>query len=188
MDNLTPPNTIQKTSIEGVFLINRPVFPDDRGSFQEVVRIPDLENAVGHEIQIKQINKSINKKGVLRGLHIAPWGKLVHCYFGNAFQVVVDVRKKSSTYGEVFTCLMGENNSQAIWVPPFCANGFCVPDSGIAVYSYSVTQTYELGKEVGLAWNDPEIFSKINWPLTNPIVSAKDQTGVAFKDLPDFVL
>ena len=182
MDNIT------KTGIEGVFLIKRPIFPDDRGSFQEVVRLPDLEKEVDHKIEIKQINKSVNKKGVLRGLHIAPWGKLVHCYFGNVFQVVVDVKKKSPTFGNVFTCILGEDNSAAVWVPPFCANGFCVSESEVAVYSYFVTEIYELGKEVGLAWNDPEIMGKINWPLKSPTVSQKDQAGIAFKDLPDFNL
>lgn len=177
------PKEIKTTNLPGVVVIERPVFPDDRGCFQEIVRIPDLEKVLGQDIHIRQINKSISKTKVLRGLHIAPWGKLVHCYAGEVFQVVVDCRKDSPSFGEVFTIRIGENNSQAVWVPQGCANGLCVVSVSDAVYCYAVTETFSPGKEVGIKWDDPDLAEKINWPVKDPIVSERDRNGIFFKDL-----
>lgn len=79
---------IQSTNLKGVFVVARPVFPDERGSFQEVFRLTELEQAFGEPIVIRQVNKSVSKANVVRGLHIAPWGKLIYCYAGDVFQVV----------------------------------------------------------------------------------------------------
>lgn len=175
---------VQPTNIKGVFVIMRSVYPDDRGSFQEVFRLSELETAVGEQIIIRQINKSVSKSGVLRGLHIAPWGKLVYCYTGSVYQVVVDARKNSPTYAEVFTCEIGGTNPKAVWVPSGCANGFCVTSKEDAIYGYSVTAEFQAGREIGLLWNDQKIFSKINWPIKDPILSEKDKIGLSFNALP----
>lgn len=175
--------TIKPTSLPGVFLIERPTFPDERGSFQEIVRLPDLEALVGEQIIVRQINKSISKPGVLRGIHIAPWGKLIHCYAGKVFQVVVDCREDSETFGKAFTCELGGEKSQTIWLPPNCGNGFCVLGDQTVVYSYSVTEVFQPGKEKGLLWNDPQVSPQINWPVKSPELSDKDKVNPTLKEL-----
>ncbi|MBI3559130.1 dTDP-4-dehydrorhamnose 3,5-epimerase family protein [Candidatus Gottesmanbacteria bacterium] len=108
---------------------------------------------------------------------------MVYCYSGDVFQVVVDVRKNSETFGEVFACEIGEKNPKAVWVPPGCANGFCVVSKSDAVYGYAVTAEFEAGKETGLLWNDPKIVTKINWPIQNPILSDKDKINPLLESL-----
>lgn len=174
---------ISPTNIDEVFLVSRPVFPDDRGSFQEVLKLSELEEVYKKKIEFKQINKSVSFPKVLRGLHVAPWGKLVYAYFGNVYQVVVDTRKDSPTFKEVFTVEMGEKNPVSVWVPPGCANGFCVLGDEKAVYGYSVTEEYSPGKEFGILWNDPELASKINWPIVDPILSDKDKINKTLQEL-----
>ncbi len=184
MDQNLPEN-ISNTPIPGVFLIKRPTFPDDRGMFQEIVRFPDLEKAVGHEITIRQINKSVNLPNVLRGIHVAPWAKLIHCYEGEIYQVVVDARKDSPTFSEVFSVQIGESNPTTLWLPPFCGNGFCVLGDKPAIYSYCVTEVYQPNREIEIAWDDPDLAPKINWPIKNPLVSERDKQGKYLKDLDE---
>lgn len=180
---MTHENNVHSTNLKGVFTVARPVYPDERGSFQEVFRLTELEQVFGEPIVIRQVNKSVSKANVVRGLHIAPWGKLVYCYSGEVFQVVVDTRKDSETFGEVFTCEMGESKPNALWVPPGCANGFCVISEKDVVYGYAVTAEFQAGKETGLLWNDPKIVSKINWPVKNPILSDKDKVNLLLDDI-----
>lgn len=175
-------STVEKTNLEGVFVVRRPVNDDHRrGFFIETFRLNQLEQATGQVLIFEQGNHSRSENpGVLRGLHVAPWSKLVHCYRGIVYQVVVDCRKDSSTYGEVFTTDMGENNMVSVYVPPGCANGFLVRQ-GPADYGYNVTQEYS-PIEIGYAWNSPAIMEKINWPLTmEPILSAKDLLNQPFE-------
>lgn len=182
--NAATPETLIETNISGLVVVKRPVFADDRGSFQEVVRLDEIEKLLGCEIHIRQINKSSNYPGVLRGIHIAPWEKLVHCYEGTVYQVIVDTRKNSPTFGEVFTIEMGERNPVSVWVPKNCGNAFCVLGDKVAVYGYAVTAVFEAGKEICLRWNEPDLIDKIKWPLKTPIVSDRDKSGLSFKGLP----
>lgn len=183
IDDQNWPKTIKTTNINGVFIIERPVYPDNRGNFQEVFRLSDLESVVGKNVVFRQINKSISLPHVLRGLHVATWGKLVHCYFGNVYQVVVDCRKDSSTFKEVFTLNIGDDNPKSVWVAPGCSNGFCVLGETKAVYGYSITAEYGQGNEYGLLWNDQELVDKIKWPISDPILSEKDKINKTFAEL-----
>lgn len=180
------PPTVRATSLGGVLIIDRPVYPDERGSFQELFCVPDLEMILGEKINIQQANQSVSKPGVIRGLHKAPWGKLVHCYWGEVFQVVVDLREKSPTFKKAFALTTGGKNPVTLWVPPGCGNGFGVIGTSEAIYGYAVTSVYQPGQEIGLKWDDPLITSQIKWPIKRPIVSDKDKQNPGFKDLfPD---
>jgi len=181
--NVDLPEYVKTTSLEGVLLIERPVYGDDRGDFQEVCRLPDLEKVLGYEINIRQINRSVNKPNVLRGIHVAPWGKLIYCYQGKVMQVVLDVREGSPTFGKAFSCFLGEDEERTIWLPPGFGNAFCVVSEGPAVYGYAVTSVFEAGKEFCVSWKDENVMKQIQWPLTSPIVSEKDNTSQTLKEL-----
>lgn len=138
---------------------------------------------LGEKIRIQQVNQSVSKPGVIRGLHKAPWGKLVHCYSGEVFQVVADLREKSPTFKKVHSWTMGEKNPVTLWVPPGCGNGFGVTGSEEAIYGYAVTSVYQADHEIGLRWDDQLITGQIKWPVKHPIVSDKDKQNLGFRDL-----
>lgn len=173
-------NIFQKTDIEGVFLINRPVFSDDRGFFHETFRKNELEEMIGKPFEIVQMNHSRSVKGTLRGIHVAPWTKLIYVPHGRVQQVVVDLRKDSSTFGKWITENLGEENKKALLVPPGCGNAFLVL-SEECDYTYLVTDYWAEGKEIGIVWNDPDL--NIDWQNNDPVLSKKDQENPLFKEV-----
>lgn len=170
----------QNTEIEGVFLINRPVFADDRGFFHETFRKNELEEKTGKPFEIVQMNHSRSVKGTLRGIHVAPWSKLIYVPRGKVQQVVVDLRKDSPTFGKWISVELSEENKTAIFIPPQCGNAFFVL-SEECDYTYLVTDYWAPGKEFSVIWNDPDL--KIEWQSDNPVLSKKDQENPLFKDV-----
>jgi dTDP-4-dehydrorhamnose 3,5-epimerase len=166
---------ITETGIPGLLVIQRPVYRDNRGFFRETDRVPDIAAAVGQKIDLPQGNESYNDKlGTTRGIHIAPWGKLVFTpYGGSAFVVAVDFRLNSPTFGQVFTTTLGRRGSIAnLWIPPGFGHGYqaLLPDTS---YVYRATQLWSPGQEVGVRWNDPTL--GIHWPITRDVtLSDKD--------------
>ncbi|MCM8525859.1 MAG: dTDP-4-dehydrorhamnose 3,5-epimerase, partial [Lentisphaeraceae bacterium] len=121
--------------------------------------------------------------GVLRGMHFQktkPQGKLIQCLRGEILDVVVDINKKSPTYGEYFSIELSDGNHRQLYIPPGYAHGFCVV-SEIADISYKCTDVYDPSDEGGIAWDDPDV--GIQWPLNNPLLSAKDLEHPQLKDL-----
>lgn len=176
-------DSIQKTDIEGVFIINHPVMPDDRGFFHETFRKNELEEAIGKSFVIVQQNHSRSVKDILRGIHIAPWSKLVYVTRGSVQEVVIDLRKSSSTFGKSISITLGEDTKSALFIPPGCGNAFLVT-SDVADYIYSVSDYWAPGSEYGLIWNDPDL--NIKWESESPILSEKDQNNSTFKEkFPD---
>ena len=170
------------TSIPDVIIIEPKVFGDERGFFFESFNERTWHDLTGLDSRFVQHNHSRSKGGVLRGLHYQiqhPQGKLVRVISGEVFDVAVDIRKSSPTFGHWFgTCLSAENKRQ-MWVPPGFAHGFCVI-SEYAEFLYLTTDFWSPEHERCIAWNDPDL--AINWPLNNePSISAKDKEGVAFK-------
>jgi dTDP-4-dehydrorhamnose 3,5-epimerase len=108
--------TIKKTPIDGVVIINRETFPDERGFFKETFRLGDLEEVSGIKFGIVQQNHSRSVKGTLRGVHIAPWNKMVYCVSGTVQEVVVDLRRDSSTFGQHVSMNIGEDNKVAVFI------------------------------------------------------------------------
>ena len=152
-----------KTDIDGVFIIEPTAFGDERGYFMETYSQRDMAEA-GLNMVFVQDNQSMSVKGVLRGLHFQkeyPQGKLVRVIKGRVFDVAVDLRKESETYGKWYGVELTEENKKQFYISEGFAHGFLVL-SEMAEFCYKVTDFYHPGDEGGLAWNDPEI--NIKWP------------------------
>ena len=154
---------ITKAPIEGLYIIEPAVHGDERGYFMETYSKRDLLEA-GLDLDFVQDNQSMSVKGVLRGLHFQkefPQGKLVRVIKGRVFDVAVDLRKSSETFGKWFGIELSEENKKQFYIPEGFAHGFLVL-SDVAEFCYKCTDFYHPGDEGGLAWNDPEI--GIEWP------------------------
>ncbi|MBI2596180.1 dTDP-4-dehydrorhamnose 3,5-epimerase [Candidatus Daviesbacteria bacterium] len=164
-------NFIKETELNGVFIIARPTFEDERGFFRESFRKRDLDKRLGYEFNPVQSNHSRSKKGVLRGIHVAPWHKLATVISGAVQQVVVDLRKKSPTFGQHISMLINEENRISLCIPAGCGNAYLVLSDGVD-YTYLTTDYWSAGKELGIIYNDPKL--NIKWEIDSPILSEKD--------------
>ena len=177
---------VVKTPIEGVLLIKPQVFGDERGYFVEIWQKERYE-AAGINLPFVQDNHSKSTKGILRGLHFQkqhPQGKLVMVSLGEVFDVAVDIRKGSPTFGKWFGAILNQENQNQLWIPPGMAHGFVVL-SDVAHFHYKCTDFYHPGDEGSIRWNDPTI--AIDWPYKEePVLSAKDQIAPFFKDALEF--
>ena len=172
---------VTPTAIPDVLIIEPKVFGDARGFFYESFNQKAFNEATGTNHQFVQDNHSRSAKGVLRGLHYQiqqPQGKLVRVVRGAVFDVTVDIRKNSPTFGIWVGVELSEDNCRQLWVPPGFAHGFVVTSES-ADFLYKTTNYYAPEYERCIAWNDPGI--DISWPFSaNLILSAKDQEGTAF--------
>ncbi|MFZ2267533.1 MAG: dTDP-4-dehydrorhamnose 3,5-epimerase [Azonexus sp.] len=176
---------ILPTIIPDVLLVTPKIFGDERGFFFESFNQKAFEEATGLELCFVQDNHSKSVKGVLRGLHyqIEPHaqGKLVRVVQGEVFDVAVDIRKGSKTFGQWVGVHLSAENKQQLWIPPGLAHGFLVL-SETAEFLYKTTNYYVPSAERSLCWDDPVL--AIQWPLDGvPILSAKDIQGHAFLNL-----
>ena len=166
---------VEKTPIEGLYVIEPTVHQDERGYFVETYNQRDFEEA-GLYYTFVQDNQSMSVKGVLRGLHFQkefPQAKLVRVIRGTVFDVAVDIRKNSPTYGKWYGVELSEDNKKQFLISEGFAHGFVVL-SDVAEFCYKVTDFYHPGDEGGIAYNDPDI--GIEWPAAgNLIMSKKDQ-------------
>lgn len=162
-----------KTKIKDLLIIEPKVFGDDRGFFYETFQ-KERYIAAGIDVNFVQDNRSRSTKGVLRGLHFQknkPQGKLVSVTDGEVFDVAVDLRPESDTFGQYEAIILTGSNKLQFYVPPGFAHGFCVL-SNTADFQYKCTDYYDPTDESGLLWNDPEL--GIVWPITKPTLSSKD--------------
>lgn len=167
--------------IEGLHIIEPAVHGDSRGYFMETYNKRDMEEA-GLNMNFVQDNQSMSVKGVLRGLHFQkqyPQGKLVRVIKGKVFDVAVDVRKGSKTYGKWFGVELTEENKKQFYISEGFAHGFLVL-SDVAEFCYKVTDFYHAGDEGGIAWNDP--FIAIEWGVTGEYNGTADPSGYMLKD------
>ncbi len=168
---------VTRCEIEGLCVIEPTVFRDARGYFVETYNYNDFK-AEGLDMVFVQDNQSMSVKGVLRGLHYQkqfPQGKLVRCVRGTVFDVAVDLRASSKTYGKWYGVELSAENKKQFYIPEGFAHGFIVL-SDEAEFAYKCTDFYHPGDEGGLAWNDPEI--GVEWPIEEGmelIISEKDQ-------------
>ena len=176
--------TVTPCDIEGLYVIEPTVFKDERGYFVETYNQNDMKEA-GLDMVFVQDNQSMSTRGVLRGLHFQkqfPQGKLVRVVRGKVFDVAVDLRSDSKTYGKWFGVELSAENMKQFYIPEGFAHGFLVL-SDEAEFCYKCTDFYHPGDEGGLAWNDPEI--EVEWPLeegVDLIISEKDQKWKGLKD------
>lgn len=173
-------NVVQ-TAILDVLIIEPQVFSDERGFFVESWNQKSFADAVGRDVSFVQDNHSRSSKGVLRGLHYQiqqPQGKLVRCVVGEVFDVAVDLRKNSATFGQWVGDYLSADNKRQFWIPEGFAHGFLVL-SEVAEFLYKTTNYYAPEFERCICWDDPTL--EIVWPngLT-PVLSAKDSQGQEF--------
>lgn len=170
-----------QTKLEGVRLLEPTVFSDSRGYFFESFNDRKFEELTGFSAQFVQDNQSMSAKGVLRGLHfqISPkaQGKLVRVVKGAVFDVAVDIRSDSPTFGQWVGFELSELNHRQLWIPPGLAHGFVTLQEN-TVFQYKVTEYWSKDHERCIAWNDPDL--DIDWQFEGePIVSAKDAEGLS---------
>ncbi|GAB1392580.1 dTDP-4-dehydrorhamnose 3,5-epimerase [Rhodocyclaceae bacterium] len=174
------------TAIPDVFLIEPKVFGDDRGFFYESWNKQTLAS-IGLDVDFVQDNHSKSQRGVLRGLHYQiqhPQGKLVRVVAGEVFDVAVDLRKSSPTFGQWVGFTLSAENKRLAWIPPGFAHGFVVTTE-TAEFLYKTTDYYFPAHERSLLWNDPGV--GIDWPLDGePKLAAKDAAGVRLQDAEVF--
>lgn len=171
------------TRIPDVIVIEPPVFSDQRGFFMETWRESEFNDA-GISQQFVQDNHSRSSQGVLRGLHYQvknPQGKLIRVVVGEIYDVAVDMRKDSASFGEWVSVVLSAENKKILWVPPGCAHGFYVI-SPYAEFVYKCTDYYAPEQERCIRWDDPDL--AIDWPIqgSEPLLSEKDRTGAQFCD------
>jgi dTDP-4-dehydrorhamnose 3,5-epimerase len=172
-----------KTNLEGCVVIEPKVFGDDRGFFLETFQSERYANLAGIMLPFVQDNHSRSTYGVLRGLHFQktkPQGKLVRVVKGKVYDVAVDLRRGSDTFGQWEAVVLSEENKKQFWVPPGFAHGFLVL-SDIADFEYKCTDYYDPLDEGSILWNDPQL--DISWPIEKPLLSDKDSRALLLKDL-----
>ena len=179
---------VTNTNIPDVKIIEPKVFGDERGFFMETFRSDWFKQQCA-DVEFVQDNHSRSRQGILRGLHYQlehTQGKLVRVTSGEVFDVAVDMRKNSATFGQWVGLLLSAENKRQLWVPAGFAHGFYVT-SEAAEFVYKCTDYYDPESEVAIKFDDPSI--GIKWPLVNgkaPSLSAKDAEGLAFNDAPAF--
>ena len=174
----------QSTKLPDVMLLKPTVFSDARGCFFESFNHREFVNQTNVDLNFLQDNHSCSSRGVLRGLHYQirkPQGKLVRVIFGEVFDVAVDIRKKSSMFGQWVGVTLNAANKDQLWIPPGFAHGFLVLSEQAEVL-YKTTDYYAPEYERSIRWDDPDL--GIAWPLngTPPILSERDEAGAYFKE------
>lgn len=173
---------VVQTPIQGVMLIKPKVWGDARGYFVETWQQERYE-AAGINLPFVQDNHSKSTYGILRGLHFQksfPQGKLVSVSFGSVFDVAVDIRKDSPTFGQWYGAELTQENQHQLWIAPGLAHGFVVT-SEVAHFHYKCTEVYHPDDEGSIRWNDPEL--NVAWPVSDPKLSAKDEIAPFFAEL-----
>lgn len=174
---------VTDTKVHGVKIIQPKVFGDARGFFLETFEKKRYQEMLDIDLDFVQDNHSRSSYGVLRGLHfqkVNPQGKLVRVVRGEVFDVVVDIRPDSLTFGTWEGVILSEENKTQFWIPPGLAHGFVVL-SDTADFEYKCTDYYNPAEEGCLLWNDPAV--GIEWPIANPLLSDKDKLGKLLKEL-----
>jgi dTDP-4-dehydrorhamnose 3,5-epimerase len=170
-------------AISDVLLLEPRVFGDDRGFFFESYNQKAFQEATGLDVTFVQDNHSKSTRNVLRGLHyqvLQPQGKLVRVVQGEVFDVAVDIRKGSPTFGQWVGEILSADNKKQLWIPPGLAHGFVVL-SETAEFLYKTTDYYAPAHERCIAWNDPDL--GIDWYIKGePLLSAKDAAGLSFRE------
>lgn len=170
-----------ETPLPGVLILEGVAFADDRGFFTETFNAGRFES-LGLDLQFVQDNHSFSKQNVLRGLHYQepnPQGKLVRAVTGSIFDVAVDIRVGSPTFGRWFGTELSVENRRQLWVPPGFAHGFCVLSPAADVI-YKCTALYDPPSDRGIVWNDPDV--GIEWPVASPLLSPKDEKAPRLRD------
>lgn len=172
--------TVTQTPIEELLVLDAKVFHDERGFFMETYSKRDFQS-IGIQDEFVQENHSRSEKNVIRGLHFqderAPMAKLVRCTRGKIFDVAVDIRSNSETFGKWFGIELSEDNKKMLYIPVGFAHGFQTL-TDLTEVQYRQTSYYNPKAEKNISWDDPEL--NISWPITDPTLSERDQNAMSF--------
>ena len=174
---------VVKTKLHDCVIIEPKVFVDERGFFLETFQAERYAALAGITLPFVQDNHSRSSKAVLRGLHYQktkPQGKLVRVVKGEVYDVAVDIRQGSPSFGQWEGVILSEENKRQFWVPPGFAHGFVVL-SDTADFEYKCTDYYDPSDEGSVLWSDPDL--NITWPIANPVLSTKDESAKRLVDL-----
>tara|TARA_B100000161_G_scaffold262504_1_gene232401 strand:- start:347 stop:871 length:525 start_codon:yes stop_codon:yes gene_type:complete len=170
-----------KTKFKDLIIYKKDTFKDNRGYFRELFLNKSIKKKFPFDVM------SYSKKNVLRGLHLQlkkPQGKLVTVLRGKIFDVALDCRKNSKTFGKYFSIILSENENISLYIPEGFAHGFCSLSNNTIMH-YKCTNYRDQGSETGIIWNDNEI--NIKWPIKNPILSTKDKSNISFENFKGFL-
>ena len=170
---------IKKTKLKDLFIFKNKSFIDKRGYFKEILREKEIKKKFPFLVM------SYSKKNVIRGMHIQTkksQGKFISVLKGKVYDVAVDLRKNSKTFGKFFSCILSEKNSQSIYIPPGFAHGFCGLEKENYII-YSCTKYRHAKNEKAIKYNDKEL--NIKWPIKNPILSKKDINAMSFLEFKE---
>ncbi len=173
---------VTKTLINGSYLIDLDIYKDERGFFLESYQCQRYQD-YGINVKFVQDNRSSSKKGVVRGLHYQinhPIGHLIYVTHGSVFDVGVDLRVNSPSYGKYFSIILAAENNQQLFFPAGVAHGFCALEEDNEII-YKCTQYYDPADEAGVFWNDPDI--GIEWPIQDPVVDKRDSSYPLLKEI-----
>lgn len=187
LDKNNTENYIRETSIPGLLIIERPIFPDERGFFHEVFRLNGLKQ-FGVTFNPVQWGHSLNYPRVIRAIHTEEWQKIVYPITGKMFAAFVDTRPNSPTFSKVETLIFDNTTSDskhpAVFIPPGVGNSICVFGDEPVQYMYLVDEYWDNSKAKGIAWDDPDL--AIDWPVKEPILSDRDRNNPKMRELfPD---
>jgi len=174
---------ISNTDLDGVLIVEPEIHEDNRGFLIETFTLSKYKEEFGLELKFVQDNLARTFKNTLRGLHFQknfPQGKLIYSINGSVYDVIVDIRKGSSSFGKWIDVTLSSENKKQVWIPPGLAHGFLVT-SEYADLVYKFTDYYHPEDQGCLLWNDPEV--GIDWPIKNPILSERDKEGLLLNDL-----
>ena len=174
---------ISNTDLDGVLIVEPEIHEDNRGFLIETFTLSKYKEEFGLELKFVQDNLARTFKNTLRGLHFQknfPQGKLIYSVHGSVYDVIVDIRKESSSFGKWIGVTLSSENRNQLWIPPGLAHGFLVT-SEYADLVYKFTDYYHPEDQGCLLWNDPEV--GIDWPIKNPILSERDKEGLLLNDL-----
>lgn len=172
---------IKKTSIEGLLILERPTFQDERGFFREIFHKDELDRVLGVKFDGVQLNHSRSNPGVLRGIHAERWNKIISPVNGTAFLAIVDIRPESATFGKFETFTINDENRFSLFLPSGMANSICVIGETPVDYFYLVDAYYTGQDTRAIAWDDPDL--NIPWPIKDPIISERDQNNPKLREL-----
>ena len=164
----------KKTRLKGLLIVKNKTFKDKRGYFKEILREKEIEKKFPFLVM------SYSKKNVIRGLHLQnkkSQGKFISVIKGKIYDLVLDLRKNSNTYGKCFSTILSEKNSKSLYIPPGFAHGFCALDKENYII-YNCTNYRDKKSEVGIKYNDKKL--NIKWPTRKPIISNKDKKNLSF--------
>ncbi len=167
-----------ETKIEGIVRLESPAHADERGFFKEVLRFGALGKETGKSFIPKQVNHAHSTKNTLRGIHVAPWNKIIYVVKGKVQVVIVDCRTESANYGKYESFMLGDDNRMALFVPAGLGNSYLVL-SEEADYVYITDEEWSPGREKDVRWNDKDL--NINWQTdAKPFLSKRDQESPPF--------